>query len=621
MEGRLNMKNSFKTKIFSMMLVFSIILGQMVGIGSFRVKAADTFSVQIVVESNTGIIVSDTSNKANGYEAIKDVLDRHSIGYDLPMTDYGRMIKMINGISTADDWSTYWYSYGKRNGNYLSLDTPDKVTMQNNDKLIIAFQNASTKLANKITYSTNKANEPLTITLESSSLYDATAPAASVSGISAKVYKTTDKNNSIFNSVINYNKIVLPNGLQEGQYTLVLSDFRTNTNEMPKVIADTFAFDITAATQTGTPSDNSNNTPSSPYDRDNTKVVKDIQTDLTNTSNYIKNKSAGDAWSIISMAKLGLKPDLTFINQSAADIKKNNGIADYTNTDLEKLIMVLTAAGYTPYNFMGYNLASELYNRDIDSFLINDAIYGLMAYNYANITGNYSINKNKLVDLILKDKLAYKKDNTDITGWALSGDAINPDITGLAINALSPYYKDNTSVKTAVDTSVDSLSKLQTESGYLADSYGYSSESLDVVILGLTSIGVNPEGDKFKKSKGDLVSAMLSFKGTDGQFKHSIDGKNDFIATEEALRALISLKEFKTKGIYNYYNSSIDSAKLPVFAMSGEEPSKATAVESENQKVLPQTGSSVDSNVIYTLGTIITLTGLFFVLRTKPSIK
>ncbi|ERI90147.1 LPXTG-motif protein cell wall anchor domain protein [Clostridiales bacterium oral taxon 876 str. F0540] len=608
MEGRLNMKNNFKTKIFSMMLVFSIILGQMVGIGGFSVKAAGSnFNINVVVEAYDKVLYQGTSSKTKVLDAIKEVLSNNNAHFE-----GDSYINVVDGYSASGNngWS---YAVNRNSEYQVSPWSPD-FQLENGDKIVFYYGGwPNTLLANKITYSTKNSNEKLDISFEQ--YYDPNV--TPIGNINVKLVNK-DKGTTTFEQRITTNKITLPNGLEPGNYVIELSDFG---NKIPNVVADSFNFTITAAPQTNTPSDNSNNTPSSPYDRDNTKIVKDVQTDLTNTSNYIKSKSAGDAWSILSMAKLGLKPDLTFINQSAADIKKNKGVADFTNTDLEKLIMVLTAAGYSPYSFMGYNLVSELYNRDIDSFLINDAIYGLMAYNYANITGNYTISKDKLIDLILKNKLAYKKDNTDITGWALSGNAINPDITGLAINALSPYYKDNASVKTAIDVAVDSLSKLQTESGYIADSYGYSSESLDVVILGLTSVGVNPEGDKFKKSKGDLVSAMLSFKGTDGQFKHSIDGKNDFIATEEALRALITLKEFKAKGIYNYYSSSTDSTKLAAFTLGGEEASKTNSVESTKQEMLPQTGSPLDSGILYVLGSIVALTGLFIVIRTKSVIK
>ena len=597
-----------KKRLESLLLIFILFVTQVVNLNFTKVKAAENdFSVQIVVESNKGVIISDTSKKSNAYDALVDVLSRNNISYDFPATEYGPQIKTIKDVTMAADWSTYWYYYGKRNDNYLNLDIINSVTMQNGDKLIVAFQNAATKLVNKISYSTNKENTPLTITFESTSLYDPKSPATPIKDVNAKIYNAADKTKPIFEGLINDNKINFVNGLKQGQYVIELSDFKTNSNEFPKIIADSFTFNINSDEQ------NNNNPPTNPYDRDNTKIVKDISAELNATSNFIKGKSAGDSWAILSLTKLGEKPSLTFIKQSAADIKKNKGISDFTNTDLEKLVMVLTAAGYTPYNFMGYNLVSELYNRDINSFLINDALYGLMTLNYANINGNYSITRDKLVDFILNKKLSYKVDNTDIAGWSLTKDKINPDITGFAINALSPYYNSNNKVKEAVDSAVNSLSKLQNESGYIADNYGYFSESLDAVILGLTAIGINPEGEKFTKTKGDLVSALLSFKGTDNQFKHSLDGKNDYIASEQALRALIALKEFKAKGIYNYYSSNIDSSKLPEFTITDK--------ELLDLGVLPQTGSPMDLSAAIGLGIIFMIIGVVVLKRKNANIK
>ncbi|GIW49287.1 MAG: hypothetical protein KatS3mg079_763 [Caloramator sp.] len=45
--------------------------------------------------------------------------------------------------------------------------------------------------------------------------------------------------------------------------------------------------------------------------------------------------------------------------EEAATELKSYGIDEYTNTDIEKLILTLTAAGYSPYNFAGYNLMDE----------------------------------------------------------------------------------------------------------------------------------------------------------------------------------------------------------------------------------------------------------------------
>lgn len=595
------MKTIIKNRVVSIILVLSLILVQLIGIGAAKVKADESnFSVQIVVESSTGVIVSDTSAKSNAYEALIDVLTRNKINYDFPVTQYGPQIKTIKDVTMADDWSTYWFYYGKRNGQYLNLDVINSVTLQNNDKLIVAFQDFGTKLVNKISYSTNTPNEPLTITLESTSDYNGASTINPVKNIKARIYNNNSKDNFIFDSVISDNKISLLTGLPAGTYTLELSDFKSNSSELPQIVADNFTFTISGSS--GNNGGSGNTQTNSPYERDNTKISKDIQTNINEVSNYIKSNSSGDVWASLSLNKLGISTDLAFIKSSAADVQKNKGVKDYSNTDLEKLIMSLAASGYTPYNFMGYDLVAELYNRDINSFLINDAVYGILTMNYSNISGNYSITKQKLVDYILKNKLDYKQGDDEIVGWTLYGDKINADITGMVISALSSEYNSSIDVKTIVNSAVNSLSKLQNESGYIGDDFGYSSETLDFVILGLTSIGVDPEAAQFSKSKGDLVSALLSFKGSDGQFKHDLEGSNDYIATEEALRALISIKEYKEKGVYNYYSNTIDTAKLPQFTLSEKEMA--------DLGVLPQTGYFVDNSILITTGILLLAVGV-----------
>ena len=123
-------------------------------------------------------------------------------------------------------------------------------------------------------------------------------------------------------------------------------------------------------------------------------------------------------------------------------------------------------------------------------------------------------------------------------------------------------------MKEAIDAAVNTMSILQNESGYSVSQYGLASETTAFVILGLTSVGINPEGDAFTKTKGDLVSALLSFKAEDGGFKHLIeDGSSNYTSTEEALRALIAINEYKTSGKYDFYSSSINSKGLPVFVL------------------------------------------------------
>jgi LPXTG-motif cell wall-anchored protein len=320
----------------------------------------------------------------------------------------------------------------------------------------------------------------------------------------------------------------------------------------------------------------------------------------------------------MSLSKLGEKIDTTFLNESIEDIKAN-GVKDISNTDMEKLIMGLKAAGYTPYNFQGYNLVSELLNRDINTFLINDAVFGIFTYNYANIKEEYKVTKDKLANIILESKLTYEKDGNKMVGWTYYGEKIDPDMTGAAINALSEFYSTKSEVKSSIDSAVKTLSKLQNESGYSVSQYGLASETTAFVILGLTSIGIDPEGETFTKTKGDLVSALLSFKSKDEGFKHLVEDLTlNYTSTEEALRALIAVREYKTSGKYDFYSSNINSKNLPVFILKN-------ATTTDDGKIinvvgtdkLPQTGSFADTNVIMMLGLLFMVIGALYLRKIK----
>lgn len=606
------MKRNINKKFLSLVMVFALILVQLGGAVKLNVKAAtNTFSAQVVVESNSGIIANTTSDKSNAFDALQDALTKSGIDSSknsFSDTKYGKSLDKIDDIQANS--SNYWLYAINRSNSYVDIMTGiDGATLQNGDRLIVYYAGSNTLAANKITYSTTEPNTSLNISLENYSSWNNVTTA--INGVNVKIYNNSQvaPGNVVYNSSISDNKISIPNGLSAGSYTLELSDFKQTGT--PNVVGDSFALNIGSSNQN--PQTGSTNNQGNLYNADNTTIVKDIPTEIKNTSSFVSANSVGDAWSIISLSKLGIKPDLTFIKKSAVEVKNNKGLQDYSNTDLEKLILALTASGYTPYSFMGYNLVSELYNRDINSFLINDGIYGLLAMNYANIHGNYNITKDKLVDLILSKKVSYNQGGNTITGWNYSGTTINPDITGLTINALAPYYNSNSNVKLAVDKSIDSLSKLQTESGYIGDEYGYSSESLSMIILGLTSVGVNPEGTQFAKTKGDLVNALLSFKGSNGAFKHNLEGKNDYMASEQALRALIGLNEFKTQGKYDYYSSNIDSSKLPEFTMTNEELLQAG--------LLPQTGSAVDFTTLLLVSSSIILVGVVLITKKKAYIK
>lgn len=595
-----------KKIISSLILTFIFVIGTIANITP--VKAAGVPSnVYVRVEGLKATIAEGTESGNTALDVVESLLKSKGITYHVKEDPaMGNYIDIINGLKAGDFKSPNFdgWQYFIKNSSGINLPGFGMASqpVQDGDTVVLYYGDMTTPYANSIIFTPNIVQENQGFKVKFSYNYTDYSNYPATKQVDMPISSAIVKINNL-NYITDANgEITVEKGLPKGEYTYEISGY--NMDKLPTVVMDrgSFKIDNVSTTSINYSDTKFNNL----YQADNTKIVKDINVQLDAAKNFMQSNSSGDAWAAVSLNKLGIKTDLTFIKNSAVELKKS-GVKEFSNTDLEKLIISLSASGYSPYSFMGQNLVSELFNRDINSFLINDAIYGLITFNYANISGSYNISKEKLVDFILSKKISYSNNGLNFTGWALSGNSINPDITGLAINSLAPFYS-STNVKVAIDTAVSSLSMMQNESGYLADSFGYSSESLSVVILGLTSVGVNPEGTLFTKLKGDLVSGLLSFKGTNGQFKHTLDGNNDSIATEEALRALIAIKEYKNTGKYNYYSSNIDAAKLPEFTLTDK--------ELLDLGVLPQTGSPVDLSMLAVFGVLLIAAGIF-TLRTK----
>ena len=608
------MRKIIKMKVYTMMVVLIFVLGQIFTGASTMVKAAENdFEVFVQVQGHNSVITEGITTKANAFEALKDVLAKNNIDMDATDGDYGKFISEINEIKSGK-FGAYdgWLYAISRNNSYINITSSiDDATLENSDKLILYYGDMGTMTANKIDYSTKDANVELTISLNNT-YEDWTTKEEVITPITGIKAKVDDKD-----VVVVDNKITLAKGLEAGTHTLWLSDFRTDAS--PKVVYDKIEFTI-GKEVAPVVNDNEDN---GAEVADNTTITKEISKAI-NSSVAAVNAKGIDTWSAVSLNKLGEKVDTAFLKESMEDIK-TNGVKDIINTDLEKLIIGLTAAGYTPYDAYGYDLVSELFNRDIDTFLINDAVFGNFVYNYANIKGDYKVTKEKLADIIMQSKLSYEANGNKMVGWTYYGDKIDPDMTGAAINALSEFSSTKPEVKKSIDAAVNTLSILQNESGYSVSQYGLASETTAFVILGLTSVGIDPEGETFTKAKGDLISALLSFKAQDGGFKHLVETtKSNYTSTEQVLRALIALKEYKTTGKYDFYSSDINSAELPVFSVKETTTTDKVVVTDEikatNEVVdnqLPQTGAIIDTNVLLVLGVLFMIIGAIGVLYTR----
>lgn len=544
----------------------------------------------IRVEGLSDTIAEGYGHGKNLLERVLDVLGKNNIPYTL--NTQWNYIDSINNIKEKkfggyDGWMCYYKSESTIDS--IASGMAD-IVPNNGDQYIVYYGDmGSTPFVNKAVFSPSvvKAGEGFKVQF----IWKHTPWGGSTTETNiANAIVTIDNTNYITDA----KGEITVNGLSLGEHSYMISGY--NVDKLPTVVKDKGTFVID---NYSTPSFETN--PQQYNGQDNSNIIKNVSGELNYIENYMKN-NADDPWASLTMQKLGLKGGETYIKDNASSIISGE-LQYFSNADLEKLIMNLTAMGYTPYNFAGENLVSELLNRNESGLLINDAAFALLTYNYANIDESYNLTKEKLISFILSKKVTYNENGNKISGWTLSGSKINPDITGIVLNALAPYNDDShPQVKQAISDAVNGLSLIQNENGYLSDNFGIFSESQSFAIMGLVSVGENPEGPKFTKSKGDLVSALISFKGDNGQYKHDLSGSNNYMATEEAFRAFYALNQYKAVGKYNFYTSNITARNLPVYNYSAE-------ASSDTQAKLPATGTVVDNNVIIVLGMLLLLLG------------
>ncbi|MBZ4664477.1 MAG: hypothetical protein JG776_2195 [Caloramator sp.] len=555
----------------------------------------------IRVEGLLDTIVRGEVEEKTALSGLEKLLNNNSISYTVKESKWGKYVEEINGLKAGkfggyDGWMYYIKSKNKIETPMTSIES---YIPNDGDEIVVFYGDSTTAYVNNIKFTPDivEANKPFKIQF-AYTYFDWYQNKEVTTPIAGAIVTVDEKN-----YITNENGEISIEGLEKGIHSYKISGY--NVDKSPTVVKDEGVFNIDGV-----------NSPSLDYrdsayteviSKNNNLIKKNIEEDLNLTLGYIE-KNQLDMWAFLSLSKMGKKIDEKLIEDAAKELK-SYGIDEYTNTDIEKLIITLTAAGYSPYNFAGYNLMEELYNkRSIDKFLINDAIFALLALDYTADKSSYKITREKLVEFILDKAITVNKNGKELYGWTLNSEmGINPDITGVALTALSPYMS-NEKVKASVDKAVDSLSKMQIDSGYIPDSFGSFSETISFVILGLTAVGENPEGIKFTKTNGDLYSALLSFRVNDGQFAHELNKKADYMATEQALRALIAIREFKRAGKYNFFGNNVDVSKLKVFEYTGEEEAK---------KLLPKTGDMFDANIVAVLSILMILLGIVLIKKQK----
>lgn len=290
---------------------------------------------------------------------------------------------------------------------------------------------------------------------------------------------------------------------------------------------------------------------------------------------------------------------------------KNGNLNRNKSTEWSRAMLALSALDQPVTDVAGYDFIEKLSSSYMFSHRqgINGPIWEIIALNtgkyelYPDSTNDDVNTVGKMLDYILEKEI--EQGDGTLGGWALASFGGNPqpdpDITGMALQALAPYYQDkelfngtdstasHEELQKAVERAVYILSEDQAENGAFKAFNNVNVESTVQVLVALTALDFDPVADNihlpaidenvsFVTGDGavqdgvqtnNMVDALLTFwadaseemKGVGG-FKHVTTGNDggggsghgvNAMATDQALYGLIAYDRF-LKGENSLYD-------------------------------------------------------------------
>jgi len=261
--------------------------------------------------------------------------------------------------------------------------------------------------------------------------------------------------------------------------------------------------------------------------------------------------SVGGEWAVLGLARSGYRvPDSYYQAYYAAVeqyVRDCGGVLHRKKyTEYSRVITALSAIGKDTRNVAGYDLTKPLGDYDKTVWQgLNGPIWALIALDSADYPmpvdpeAETQATRQMYVDRILDCQLADG-------GWSLnSADSADPDMTGMALQALAKY-QDQPRVAQAVAQALDCISALQNSDGGFSSWGTANAESVVQVIVALCELGISPDDSRFVKNGNTLLDNLLTFRKSSGGFCHTADGGVDPMATEQALYGLAAVMRAET---------------------------------------------------------------------------
>lgn len=332
----------------------------------------------------------------------------------------------------------------------------------------------------------------------------------------------------------------------------------------------------------------------------------DLQALVNETAKYMLSAvpkpelgSIGGEWAVLGLARSGYAvPDGYFeayYGRLVQDVQAVQGVLHKRKyTEYERVIVALSAIGKDARDVGGYDLLAPLGDYDKTVWLgINSAIWALIALDSANYPvpqnpeAETQATRQMYIDYILAEEL-------DEGGWTLSrrssADPADPDITGMALQALAKY-QDQPAVAAATERALDIMSKKQDSRGGYSNSDGdLNLESAVQVLVALCELGISWNDPRFVKNGNTLLDNVLTFRTASGGFYHVADGslrenENNQMSAEQGFYGLVACLRLE-KGMNSLFRmtDAITIGDAPAV----EERALGTGLAGKNEDVQPR---------------------------------
>ncbi|MCL2198824.1 MAG: terpene cyclase/mutase family protein [Defluviitaleaceae bacterium] len=273
---------------------------------------------------------------------------------------------------------------------------------------------------------------------------------------------------------------------------------------------------------------------------------EELDAAITRTVSYIQRTvrnpqvgSVGGEWTILGLARSGRPvPNLFFqryLRNVERYLRERDGVlCERRLTEYSRVILALTAAGFDPRSVAGFDLTLPLTDFERTVWQgINGAIFALLAIDSLD----YDVPTRDMFVQEILDRQAPDG------GWSLRGDIGDPDITGMALQALAKYT-DDSYVYAAVERALEFLSFTQNDKGGFVGGLAGSEPSVESavqVLVALAELGISFDDQRFIKNDKTVLDNVLSFQLRDGSFRHTKNcDESNLMSTEIALYGLVA---------------------------------------------------------------------------------